>query len=899
MIRLIIFISIVLYPLFGGAQSIVDFKLNATSDGQTLTSILTDIELAGSARCFYLPEWTDDFVLDKSCVGMTLSEALEHLFQGTELNYVSPYPNVIVLVRDPKNAIRRKEILVSAQKQGKQVSAYRLGEKRVGIANTELSVSGKIIDESTGESIPFVNIQVDDSHNTTTSDEDGHFELTVTSGSHILSFSFLDYENLLADLEVYDQGEIEVKMVKNSRELEEVVVHGTILKEVTTSRIGQTELIMKELKNAPAFLGEVDLVKHVQTLPGVTTVGEAASGFNVRGGSVDQNLILHDGVPIFNSSHVFGFLTAFNPEAVREVTFYKGGTPAEYGGRASSVLDVSSKDGDYENWNGKAGLGMITASLMVNGPIQKGKTSFSSSFRSTYSNWLIHAVETNYADLSESAVSFYDGTAKLSHLFTDKSKLSITAYASHDSFRLFGDSTYKWNNRQITAMFYHQFSSSMGAEFVLGSSGYSYSVLNRDLLTASELSYGINATTLKAGFNHEGRFGKKDFGVQILRYQFEPGQLKPRSSSSNTKSVNLTNQFAYETALYMTDFRSLNDRLYLETGLRIPLFISMGPASIYKYRSGEKEVNNISDTLTVRRGRTVKSYIGLAPRLSLRYMLDKFTSVKFGYNRMYQYLHLVTNTTAVSPLDVWSPSGYYFEPQRSDQVSMGIFGDSKSKDYSASLELFYKLIKNVPDFKDGAQLILNEHLETELLQGKGTSYGLETSFSKNKGDFTGTLNYTFSRAFRTVKGPTEAESINQGKRYRANYDQPHNINFSWKYDFSRRYALTGNFTYQTGRPVTIPLSAFRYENTTIAYYSGRNQYRIPDYHRLDLALVMEGNHKVDTRVKGRWVFSIYNVYGRKNPYSIFFQVSDASIPQPYQLSIIGTVFPSVSYNLEF
>ena len=385
-----------------------------------------------------------------------------------------------------------------------------------------------------------------------------------------------------------------------------------------------------------------------------------------------------------------------------------------------------------------------------------------------------------------------------------------------------------------------------------------------------------------------------------MQYTFQPGRLKPESQESNARDFSLHRQFSLENAFYITDELAVDDRLFVEGGVRLPLFVSLGPSNVNIYRKNfPLETGNVVDTLHFKVVQPVKAYVGLEPRLSARWMADPNASFKLGYNRMYQFLHLVTNTTAVTPVDIWQPSGYYFKPQRADQVSLGYFRDFKEKAFGASTEVYYKHIKNILDFKDGAQLILNNHLETELLQGIGRTYGVETSLFKNKGRLTGTLNYTYSRSFRQIKGPTSSESINNGKQYPASYDQPHIVNLSWKFNISRRHYFTGNFTYHTGRPVTIPLSVFTSEQTTVAYFSTRNQYRIPDYHRLDLALVIEGNHKRKKWAEGTWVLSVYNAYARKNPYTVFFNTSTAGVPKPYQLSIIGTIFPSLSFNLKF
>jgi hypothetical protein len=879
-------------------QNVLDFKLDGSERGKTLPQLISKIESESDARFFFLPEWIDSLVIQKSYEGKTLQNALSDVFLGTGLSYVMMGLNEVVFIKDPTLAIQRKRAIQAAIRQQKKIEPYLFGEPGKA-TSARVIIKGRVLNAKTKQPMQRANIQVSDNQFAAT-DENGRYQLSLMPGAYALNFTFLNYEDKFIDLGAYADGEINLEMDEVPIMLAEVVIQDRTAKEITTNTIGLTQLTIRDIKRAPPVLGEADLIKQIQTLAGVTTVGEAASGFNVRGGSVDQNLILYDGMPVFNSSHVFGFFSAFNAEAVRDVSFYKGGIPSEYGGRASSVMDIKSKDGDYKKWNGNAGIGMITSNLMINGPIHKDKTTIAASARSTYSDWLIHSVKTNYADLSNSSVYFYDATLKLTHLFNERTKLSMTGYSSKDSFRLAGDSTYQWTNAVGSAKLDHQFSSGLGSEFEFGVSSYGYTLKNVDSLTALNLSYRITTSVLKAGFHYDEGQHKVNFGWQLLHYKFEPGTLKPTTPGSNAKYISLDKQYSIENAFYLSDNLQLNDQLSMEAGLRIPTFISFGPASVYTYKPGEpRDVTTITDTLHFSSGQPIKTYLGLEPRVSLRWMKTPTASFKFGYNRIYQYLHLITNTTAVTPVDIWQPSGYYFKPQLADQVSLGYFKDLREKKYGLSIEGFYKNVQNVLDFKDGAQLILNNHLETDLLQGRGWSYGIETSVIKNIGRLTGSLNYTYSRSFRQIAGPTASESINGGHPYRSNFDQPHIVNVSWKYSLTRRYFFTGNWTYHTGRPVTIPVAAIPFENMSVAYFSGRNQYRIPDYHRLDIAFVFEGNHKRKKRGEATWILSIYNVYGRRNPYSVFFKSSGSGIPEPYQLSILGSPLPSLSYNVKF
>jgi hypothetical protein len=882
------------------AQDILQLKLDGSELGKPATSVLEEIGNKYRARFYFVNEWIEPLQFEKSYEGQTLAQVLDDLFLGTDLSYLSMYPNVVIIVKDPTQAVLRKKTIQAAVRQEKKIKQLDFGEPGKSEKGKPIIITGQVLDSKTNEPMQRANIQVSDTQYSTTTDGSGRYTFSLTPGIYVLTFSYVEYEDQVIDLAAYGNGVINIKLEEKPILLDEVVIREQPSRELTTGSIGLTRLAMREMKHAPAMLGEVDLVKQVQTLPGVTTVGEAASGFNVRGGSVDQNLILYDGLPVFSSSHVFGFLSAFNSEAIRDVSFYRGGIPAEYGGRVSSVLDIRSKDGSFDKWNGNVGIGMITTNIMMNGPLRKEKTSLATSFRSSYSNWLVHSIRTDYADLRNSSVFFYDGTIKLTHLINERTKLSFTGYSSKDAFQLTGDSTYQWSNQQVSVRLDHQFTSKLSSEFVAGTSTYGYSVINEDHLTASRLSYRITSSMLKAGFNFQQANHKVNFGWQLLHYRFNPGTFKPNSPESNARAISMDKQYSFENAFHVSDGWTFNEKLFIEAGLRMPMFISLGSASVNVYKDGEPlEVTTLTDTLHYRNGEPIKTYVGLEPRLTFRWMASATSSVKLGYNRMYQFLHLVTNTTAVTPVDIWQPSGYYFKPQRADQISIGYFKDFREKKYGTSAEIFYKSINNILDFKDGAQLILNEHLETDLLQGKGYSYGVETSFNKNVGRLTCSLNYTYSRSFRLISGPTSSESINSGERYPSNFDQPHILNVAWKYSLSRRYFFTGNFTYHTGRPVTIPLSAFSFENTTVAYFSTRNQYRIPDYHRLDVALVIEGSNKRKRRGEGTLVISVYNVYGRNNPYTVYFKSSGNGIPKPYQLSIIGTILPSISYNYKF
>jgi hypothetical protein len=879
-------------------QGVLNHKLDGSEKGKNLQTLLEDLEIKYPVKFYFLPSWFGTLTIEKDYQNQTLQFTLNDLFLGTDLNYLEFNNHTIVFVKDPKQAIQHNTLLNDAIRERKKIEQIQFGSSSNSKPNQKIWVRGLVKgknDPLVGASVYFNNLSQGVS-----TDLQGEFKLQIPTGEQIINFSYVNYEEKVINLKGFQDGDLVVELDEIPTVLEEVVVQDRASREAVTSNIGQVQISMKDLKRAPSFLGEVDLIKQIQILPGVTTAGEAASGFNVRGGSADQNLILYDGMPIFNSSHVFGFFSAFNSEAIRDVTFYRGGIPSEFGGRISSVLDIRSKEGDYEKWKGGGGIGVITSNFNIGGPIVKDKTSLSASIRTTYSDWLINSIRTNYIDLRNSSVTFYDGSLKLSHKFSKKTKITFSGYISRDQFRLQGDSTYRWNNLIGSMQLDHIFSDKLNASFHVGYGTYGYEVIDDNKVTGFNLSYKITYPSIKADLHYQIKSHKISVGMQGQYYSFNPGTLSPSSPSSSLKFIQIENQQSIESAIYLSDNYTIGEKINIEAGIRFSMFSALGPGTVNNYKSGQPlELSSLLNTTSYKSGETIKSYSGLEPRVSFRYSISPTSSIKLGYNRIYQYLHLVTNTTAVTPIDIWQPSGYYFKPQLADQVSIGYFRTSKKKTYDMFIEFYQKKIDNIIDFKDGARLILNQQIETDLLQGTGNAYGVETQITKSLGRLTGSISYTYSRSLRTIQGPTTSESINNGKEYASNFDQPHIVNISWKYNISRRYFFTGNFTYRTGRPVTTPLSGFTVDNISVSNFSERNQYRIPDYHRLDLALVLEGNHKRKKIFDGTWTLSFFNVYGRKNPFTIFFKEASNGTLVPYQLSIIGTILPSLTYSIKF
>jgi hypothetical protein len=892
--------ALVLIGIAANAQSILDRPVVGLKENQKLTDYLEELEQQQSIRIYYLEEWLTGYEIRKEDEGKKLSEVLYNMFLGSKLNYIELNAFTLVIVMDPEQELLRNSLLNQAIREQKKVDKVIVGNKTVSSSNRKVLLTGTVIDSKTKQPLPGVSVQSSDASVQSVTNEQGQFQLRITAGALAIQMNYVNYEEKVVDLEIYEDGSHTFQLEETPMLLEEVVIRDYLTRELVTSEIGLTQLNMQELKRAPALLGEVDIIKQIQLLPGVTSVGEAASGFNVRGGGVDQNLILYDGLPVFNSAHVFGFFSAFNAEAVRDANFYKGGIPAEYGGRVSSVLDIRAKEGSMENWDFQFGIGTVSSNISASGPIVKNKNSIAFSLRTTYSDWLLRAIPTDYVDFRNSSVSFYDGTFKFTHQFSPKTKVMASLYKSHDQFNIQGDSTFRWDTMLGSIRLDHDFGKNLSGALTMGYGTYSYKLSEPDPETGFELDYSVRYPTLKLDFLLEKSRHKISFGAQSMWYGFNPGTLKPISPTSVRPNIDMEDQQSIESGVYISDQFRLSSKITLDAGLRVSHFQAIGPSTVYQYKSGEtKDVANITDTLYFESGDKIKSFSNFEPRAGLRFEISPNASVKASYHRMVQYLHLVTNATAITPVDIWQPSGYYFKPQLADQFSLGYFFNFKEKAYEAFVEVYYKTINNVLDFKDGAQLILNEQIETDLIQGTTEAYGVETQLVKKSGRLNGSISYTYSRSFQTLNGPYPEETINNGEPFPSNFDQPHVVNLNWKYTLSKRIFFTGGFTYHTGRPISLPLSAFYVGNITISSFSERNQYRIPDYHRLDLGLVVEGSHKRKRLFDGTWTFSIYNVYARKNPYTIFFQEDRPGILRPYKLSIIGTALPSITYSLKF
>ncbi|MEL1256091.1 TonB-dependent receptor [Flavobacterium sp. DGU38] len=770
----------------------------------------------------------------------------------------------------------------------------------------KFTLSGTITDFKNNETLIGVNIYVPSLKIGTTTNEYGFYSLTLPAGEHQIELSYVGYTTV-------EQTIVLDKNVKNNfalngegEELQEVVIKENKGKiNIKSPEMSVNKLSIATIKKMPVVLGEVDVIKSILLLPGVTNAGEGASGFNVRGGGADQNLILLDEANIFNSSHVFGFFSVFNPDAIKDLKLYKGGIPARFGGRASSVLEIFQKDGNSKEFHANGGIGLISSRLLLEGPIVKDKGSFLIGGRASYAHLFLKLSE----DQKNNSAYFYDLNAKFSYKLNSSNSLYLSGYFGRDVFSLNKSFTNIYGNSILNLRWNHLFSEKLFSNLSLIYSDYYYG-LELDFV-GFQWDSGIRNYNLKYDFKHyiSDKF-KLNYGVNGIYYDFNPGTIKPSTSDSGINPNQMDKKYALEPSVYIDGENQISKRITLGYGLRYSLFYRLGASTINYYENNNPVVFNTdlqiyekgtpTSTKYFSQNEVIQSYDNLEPRLSLSYQLNEDESVKASYNRMTQYLQLISNTSSPTPLDIWMPSDNYIKPQIADQVALGYFRNIKNGAYSLEVETYYKKIQNRLDYIDGADLIANEAIEQVILNGQMRTYGMELMVKKNEGRFNGWISYTISKSEQQTPGRTPEETgINNGQWYNSAYDKTHNLAVTSAYNLNEKWSFGANFALQTGQPVTYPNGQYQYLGITVPSYGLRNENRLPTYHHLDVSATLTPRNNKDRKWKAEWVFSIYNLYNRSNAASINFRQNvDTGINEAVRISIFGIV-PAVSYNFKF
>jgi hypothetical protein len=863
-----------------------DIRVSASGSAISLQSTL-DRVLLPSGITWFLDEWKHIYLMPQFSMISGLPDYTSQNEQRNEQEAVEESP---ATTSAEQNYINGRRARVTETKV--------VGKRADAVGSGNVVIHGRLTDLDSGEPLVGATIYINELRKGAATDVDGRFNLVISPGVYLADCNCMGMEDAQYYLDIRSEGSLAIAMAKNLIPLEEVSVKANRYHNVKGTQMGFERLNYKVFKEIPLVMGERDVINVVKMLPGVQSVGEGASGFNVRGGSADQNMIYVNKVPVYNSSHLFGFFTSFSPEIVRDFTLYKSNLPASLGGRLSSVFDISTKQGNMNRYTARAGISPITGYLTAEGPIRKNRSSFIVSARSTYSDWMLERMED--PELRNSSAGFYDVSSALTFEPGEHTVVKAFGYLSRDRFKLGEANEYAYGNSGSSVNVRHRFSQRTTGDLALVFGQYKFKTIDtNEPSTSYKHEYRISHYELKADFNWLS-LGKHriTYGGSAILYKLDRGVVEPHGLYSNRATTDLGIENGVETSIYVADEISLSPRLTVYAGVRLATYLYMGPQQVRLYEPGFLPGDDfVTDTLNFQKGEVVKSYYGIEPRASVNYLLGDNQSLKLSYNRVNQFLFMLSNTIAMAPTDQWKLCDYHISPPFMDQVSFGYYQDFPGKGLSTSLELYRKWIHDVAEYRDGANFIEGPNTETEILQGNQKGYGVEFMLKKNTGKINGWIAYSYSRSFVTVDSPVPEVQINKGLSYPSNHDRPHNFSMVTNYKLGRRVSFSMNMVYTTGRPVTYPVSIYYVDDHQFIHYSDRNRYRIPDYFRLDASLNMEGNLRRRKLFHSFWMLNVYNLTGRRNPYSVYFQSEEGQV-NGYKLSIFGQPVVTLSWNVK-
>ena len=774
-----------------------------------------------------------------------------------------------------------------------------IGKQDPNANSQTFQISGRILNAVTNEPVQDLAIMTADRSIFAVSDSLGFYTIKLPSGHHQLETELLGYKKTFQPVLIYGDGQLDLALFEDVEVLDEIVVRSNRDANVRDAVVGAASIDIEGMKTIPLVLGERDVLQVATTLPGIKKAGEGSNGLNVRGGRSDQNLVLLDDAVIYNPAHFLGLFSAVNPFTTQSLDIYKASIPAEFGGRLSSVFDIKTKTGNKEEFSGEGSIGPVTGNLAIETPIVKDKSSLIAGVRAAYAGYILNQLD--QSSLRNSQASFYDAILKYSDDLNDKNLLEGTLYLSNDRLSISSDSLFGFSNRLASLKWNRRFNDKSWASVIVSNSQYQFDVeFDGDANNDFDFGYVLNESLFKIGVDQTlGLKHKLNYGLSTKLYVTDPGTIRPLGPESDIESKAVDGEKGLESAIYLSDLFEVNHRWLLDLGLRYSFYAALGEASQNVYATGVPR--NESSVIEVRQydnNEVIQTYGGLEYRASARYLLGRDLSLKAGINRTMQYIHLLTTNTTQSPTDIWKLSDLNIKPQKADQFSIGVFKNILEKDLELSLEGYYKRMTDLLDYKIGAQLILNEELETELLQGEGKAYGGELLIKKISGRLNGHFGYSYSRALVKLESTLREEEVNNGNFFSANFDKPHDFSLIANYRFTKRISVSANFVYQTGRPVTYPVGKFFFADQEHVLYSDRNQFRIPDYYRLDLGFNIEGTHKKKKLAHSFVNISAYNLLGRNNPYSVFF-VNDAGRIKAYKTSVFAIPVPTITYNFKF
>ena len=891
----------------GLAQQRVTIRLNDSP----IVTLFEAIEKQTDYRIFCTPDDMDSMKITVDETDIEPMNLLRKALTGTSYR-PSVFQHSIFIIKDKdlitnlpesfygKRAIETSIDMPQFEREKKAVSEtmiYAIGNSNLPATPYSI-ITGTVTNFKNSELVAGISLFIEDPYIGTMTDAFGYYSLRLPYGRRELLIRGLGFKESRRQLMIFSDGKFDIEVEEKIFSLSEVSVTANRIDNIRSVSGGIERIQMRNIKNVPTIMGEADVLRIIMTLPGVKSSGEISSGFNVRGGATDQNLILYNDGTIYMPTHVFGLFSTFNPDIVENMELYKSSIPAKYGGRISSVLDINAKEGNKKSFQGAASLGLLTSRLTLEGPLLKGKGSFIISGRTTFSDWMLKQIPET-SDYHNGTAGFYDLNSSFNYKVDENNNVYLNGYFSRDRFNFTKEEAYSYQNANFSAKWRHVFNATLTGSFVAGHDHYSYSNKETtDVFNARKIEYAINQIFGKADFSY---FANNDhtlkFGINTLHYRLSPGNYLPVHEQSFIRAERLQTEKALESAVYLSNEWKISPAWMVASGFRYAMFNVLGPRKFNVYSpeflpSAETIINSDS----VGRG-ILKTYHSPEFRLSTRYVLNDNTSIKTGINTMQQNIHKISNSTVMSPTDTWKLSDMNILPQKGVQYVIGLFRNHLNNTIETSIEAYYKTINNYLDYRGGAELLMNPHIETEVAGVKGKAYGVEVMIKKTQGKLNGWINYAYSRTM-LHRHEELASSANTSAWYPSDYDKPHEVKFVGNYKLTHRFSFSMNCDYSTGRPITLPVSKYFYEGRQYIYYTERNKYRIPDFFRMDASFNIEAGHRLTKLSHSYFTVGVYNLTGRKNAFSVYYTMDQGGI-KGHQLSIFGVPVPYISYNIKF
>ena len=912
---LCLFLSALLRAQDGG--ELVNIRIT----GEGFDRFVEQVEAQTDLLIYYNSTWVEGRSFSYQADSVSVDDAIYEVLKGTGLHYNRVGPDRYIILPEKRISMRlplvssatgsytqiseseaymgvKDDLYLTGTRPEQMVRTIEVGERGASLARGVARIKGKLVNLANGEPVMGATMVDLGTGKGAVSDQGGNVTMAIAPGSHAMRFSFIGMESVDVTMEVHSDGDFRVEMQPAVIALDEVQIMGEQYRAINTTDIGVERFSMNSLKQVPVFMGELDVIKISKLLPGITSAGEASVGVNVRGGNVDQNIFYINRVPIYNTSHLFGFFSAFNSDMIRDFTIYKGSVPVNYGGRLSSVFNILTRKGNNKSFTAHAGISPISAHATIEGPIKKDHSSYLISGRSSYSDWILKQMDDPL--IRDSDAFFYDFAGSLNFQPNEKNGFNIFYYQSYDRFRYSTLSNYEYSNRGVSASWEKHISPALTSKVTGTSTVYKFANTDQsEISRAYSHEYMLNHNEVLAEFTWVPSLRHKiDFGSSLIYYRLDRGVVEPYGDASIRNTTDLGEEQALEGGIFVSDNYEVNDWLTLYAGIRYSLYSMLGPQTVMLYEEDKpKSENTIIDSLVYDDWESVNFHSGPEFRFAVNMKAGPNTSFKLSFNQMRQYLFMLSNTVTISPTDQWKLSDYYIDPQSSYQYTGGFYHIFPKLGLSSSVELYYKYSKDIVEYKDGADFISSPLTETVVLQGQQNAYGIEFMLQKTTGRLDGWISYTYSRSEMLVKGENEYESINNGEPYPSNFDRPHVLNVVANYSLNRRFSIGSNLVYMSGRPVTYPTSLYYINDVAYIDYFARNQFRIPDYFRIDLSLNIEGNLKKDKFMHSTWSLNVYNLLGRNNPQSIYFTPHEYFI-KGYSFSVIGVPIFTISWNVK-